>query len=253
MVSKMTTLTEFDLQSPKTVFAGSFKEVLEGTEFQLVKNGFLHEKECKHPVYTYHPYTMEIGASKKPCNRKRPCNTETLNLVHWLLRLHLDTLNEGLVNRNLYSEAPLWVKNIFDDFFSHHTNFEKSKYIEQISHYTDDMGVLNYLSDQASINPKDKIFRVFIDICKNVLYDIDTCLSIKDHDLKKTQHFYYFKYFSDFIVIYRTEDVNSIKYKIIEKIMEDASFETDTEILDGIREVMSDRYINDYLYINNRL
>ena len=249
----MITLTEFDLQSPKTVFAGSFKEVLEGTEFQLVKNGFLHEKEDKKPVYMYHPYTMEISAGKKPCNRKRPCSVETLTLVHWLLRLHLDTLNAGIVNRNLYREAPLWVKDIFDDFFSHHTDFEKSRYIEQICHYTDDASVFHYLSEQASLNAKDKIFKMFIEICKNVLYDIETCLGIKEPDLKKSQHFYYFKYFSDFIVVYRTEDINSIKCKLVEKILSDITFETDTETLDGIREVMSSQYINDYLYINNRL
>lgn len=249
----MTLLTEFDLQSPETVFAGSFKEVLEGTEFQLVKNGFLQERENKQPVYMYHPYTMEIGYGKKPCNRKRPCSETTLSLVHWILRLHLDTINQGIVNRHLYREAPLWVKDIFDEFFANHTDFEKTKFMEQLCRYTDDMGVFNYFSDQASLNPKDNRFKVFIDTCKNILYDIDMCLVIKGDEVKKTNHFYYFKYFSDFVVVYRTEDVNSIKYKVIDKILSEAISGEDTETLGCVREVTSSNSINDYLYINNRL
>ena len=249
----MITLTEFDLQSPETVFAGSFKEVLESAELFLVKYGFLPEREGKQPVYMYHPYTLEIGYGKKPCNRKRPCEVDTLSLVHWILRLHLDTINNGIVNRNLYREAPFLVKRVFDEFFTNHTDFEKLKFIKQLSHYTDDMGLFKYLIDQASLNPKDQRFKVFIDICKSILYDIDMCLVIKGDEVKKINHFYYFKYFSDFVVVYRTEDVNSIKYKVIDRILSEAVSGEDAETLNSIREVMSSNNINDYLYINNRL
>lgn len=249
----MITLTEFDLQSPETVFVGSFKEVLESAELLLVKSGFLAEREDKSPIYMYHPYTMEIGYGKKPCNRKRPCGVGTLSLVHWILRLHLDTINHDIVNRNLYREAPLWVKSIFDEFFANHTDFEKMKFVEQLCHYTNDMGLFNYLSDQASLSPKDQRFKVFIDTCKNILYDIDMCLVIKGDEVKKTNHFYYFKYFSDFVVVYRTEGVNSIKYKVIDKILSEAISGEDTETLSCVREITSSNNINDYLYINNRL